>query len=214
MGHKVNPRGFRLAINLDWSAKWYGDKHYAEYLKEDLKLRQAIEKRYPDGGIARVEIERPSHEISTTIFTARPGIVIGRGGQRVEETRQFLENVVGKKVRLNIVEIRQPELDAQLVARNVADQIERRAAFRRAMRQAIGRTRQAGALGIKIVTSGRLGGNEIARRETQRDGQVPLHTLRADIDYGLAVAHTMMGLIGVKVWIYKGEIIPPKKAAA
>ncbi len=179
--------------------------------QEDLRVRRTILGRYPDAGISRVEIERGSHEVVISVHTARPGIVIGRGGQRVEEMRSLLENLTEKRARLNVVEIRQAELDAYLVARNVADQLERRVAFRRAMRQGISRTMNAGALGIKIIVSGRLGGAEIARREKAMEGRVPLHTLRADIDYGLAEAHTQMGRIGVKVWLFRGEILPKPK---
>ncbi|MEE8174857.1 MAG: 30S ribosomal protein S3, partial [Dehalococcoidia bacterium] len=208
MGHKVHPVGFRLGIIRDWHAKWYADRHYAELLQEDLKMRQSIKSKYREAGISLVEIDRQANQVSITIHTARPGIVIGRGGQRVDEMRLHLEKLTGKKVRLNIQEMRQPELDAYLVARSVADQIERRIFFRRAIKQAVSRTMMAGAKGVKIICSGRLGGAEIARREKALDGRVPLHTLRADIDYGLAEAHTTLGMIGVKVWIYKGDILP------
>lgn len=211
MGHKVHPIGFRIGINRDWLAKWYADKHYMELLQEDLKIRKAIIGSYPEAGISKVEIERQANQVLLTIYTARPGVVIGRAGQRVDETRQKLEKLTGKRLRLNIQEVRQAELDAHLVARSVAEQMERRVAFRRAMRQAITRTMQGGAKGIKIICSGRLGGTEIARRETAKDGRVPLQTLRADIDYGFAESHTALGCIGVKVWIYKGDILAPAK---
>ncbi len=211
MGHKVHPIGFRLGVHRDWLAKWYADKHYTEMLLEDLKIRSTVVSSYPEAGIAKVEIERQANQVTITIYTARPGIVIGRSGQRVDETRQKLEKLTGKKLRLNIQEVRQPELDAYLVARSVAEQMERRVAFRRAMRQAITRSMQGGAKGIKVICSGRLGGAEIARRETAKDGRLPLQTLRADIDFGIAEAHTTLGLIGVKVWIYRGDIIPTKE---
>ncbi|UCH42627.1 MAG: 30S ribosomal protein S3 [Dehalococcoidales bacterium] len=211
MGHKVHPMGFRIGVIRDWQAKWYSDKHYAEFLQEDLKLRKAIEARYADAAVSLVEIERQANQVTMTVHTARPGIVIGRGGQRVDETRRYLEQLVGKRVQLNINEVQQPELDAHLVAKNVAEQIERRIAYRRAMRQVMIRTMQAGAKGMKVSCAGRLGGAEIARRQTMHEGQVPLHTLRADIDYGFVEARTNMGRIGVKVWIYKGEILPEAK---
>ncbi len=208
MGHKVHPLGFRLGVIRDWQAKWYADKSYLEFLQEDLKLRKAIEAKYPEAGISQVEIERQANKVSITIHTARPGVVIGRGGQRVDEMRLNLENLIGKRVQLNIVEVHQPELDAFLVARSVAEQIEHRVAFRRAMKQALFRTMQAGAKGMRIGCAGRLGGTEIARREVIHQGQVPLHTLRADIDYGFTEARTTLGRIGVKVWIYRGDILP------
>lgn len=212
MGHKVHPIGFRIGVTQDWQAKWYSDKHYAEFLREDLKLRQAIQSKYTEAGISRIEIERRANKVLVTIHTARPGIVIGRGGQRVNEMKHFLDNLIGKEVQLNIQEIQQPELDAYLVARAVAEQIERRIAYRRAMKQAVFRTIQAGAKGTRISCAGRLGGAEIARRQTMHQGHVPLHTLRADIDYGFTEVITPLGRIGVKVWIYKGDILPEAKA--
>ncbi len=212
MGHKVHPMGFRIGIIRDWQAKWYADKHYAELLHEDLKLRKAIQSWYTEAGVSQIEIHRQTSKIAITIYTARPGILIGRGGQRVEEMRLRLDELTGKKVQLNIQEIRQPELDAYLVAKTIAEQIEHRIAYRRAMKQAILRTTQAGAKGIRVSCAGRLGGAEIARRMTTHQGQVPLHKLRADIDYGLAEAHTALGRIGVKVWIYRGDILPEAKA--
>jgi small subunit ribosomal protein S3 len=211
MGHKVHPVGFRIGVIRDWQAKWYADKHYGEFLQEDLKLRKGIQERYAEAAVSLVEIERQANRVSMTIHTARPGIVIGRGGQRVDETRAYLEKLIGKKVQLNIQEIQRPELDAYLVAKTIAEQIERRVAFRRAMKQATLRTMQAGAKGVRINCSGRLGGAEIARRLMMHEGQVPLHTLRADIDYGFIEARTPMGRIGVKVWIYKGDILPELK---
>jgi len=208
LGHKVHPYGFRIGIIRGWKAKWYDDKHYLEVLHDDLKLRKEIKRRLKEGAVARVELDRQGTDILVTIFTARPGIVIGRGGQRAEELRSELEKLCGKKVKLSIKEVEQPEIESALVARNIADSLERRVAFRRAMKQAAFKTRQAGAKGIKISCSGRLGGAEIARRESIHEGQLPLHTLCADIDYGFAEANTTMGNIGVKVWIYKGNIIP------
>ena len=211
MGHKVHPVGFRLGVIRDWQAKWYADKHYADFLQEDLKLRRAIQARYADAAVSLVEIERQSNQVTVTINTARPGIVIGRGGQRVDEMRRYLEQLIGKRFQLNIREIPQPELDAYLVSKTIAEQIERRIAYRRAMKQTMLRTMQAGAKGMKVSCAGRLGGAEIARRVSMHEGQVPLHTLRADIDYGFVEARTVMGRIGVKVWIYKGEVLPEPK---
>jgi small subunit ribosomal protein S3 len=211
LGHKVHPTGFRLGVIKDWQSKWYSDTSYAEFVQEDNALREEIKSKYREAAISLIEIDRQAKDITITLHTARPGIVIGRGGQRVDEMRLHLENLVGKRIRLNIQEVRQPELDAYLVARSVAEQMERRIAYRRAMRQAMFRTIQAGARGIKISVAGRLGGAEIARRQTAHEGQVPLHTLRADIDYGFTEAHTTMGRIGIKVWIYKGQILPEAK---
>ena len=208
MGHKVHPFGFRIGVIRDWQAKWYAEKDYVEFLQEDMKLRRAIQSRYTDAGISLVEIERQSNKVSVTIHTARPGVVIGRGGQRVDEMRLMLENLIGKRIQLNVLEVQQPELDAYLVGRAIAEQIEHRVAFRRAMKQALFRTMQSGAKGIRISCAGRLGGVEIARREVTHQGQVPLHTLRADIDYGFTEAHTTLGRIGIKVWIYRGDILP------
>ncbi|MBI4338939.1 MAG: 30S ribosomal protein S3 [Chloroflexi bacterium] len=210
MGQKTHPVGFRLGINRDWDATWFAPKGeaYKKYLLEDLAIRKSILGRYPEAGISRIKIERGNNDLVITMHTSRPGIVIGRGGQRIDELRQSLERLTGKRARVNVQEIRQAELDAYLVARSVADQLQRRIAFRRAMRQAQQRAMQAGAQGIKIVCSGRLGGAEIARTEKVMVGRVPLHTLRADIDYGLAEAATVMGRIGVKVWLYKGDILP------
>ena len=211
MGHKVHPTGFRLGVIKDWQSKWYSDTQYSEFVLEDVKLRNTIRSKYPEAAISLIEIDRQAKDVTITLYTARPGIVIGRGGQRVDEMRAYLEGLIGKKIRLNIQEVRQPEMDAYLVARSVADQIERRIAYRRAVKQSIFRTIQAGAKGIKISCAGRLGNSEIARRQTSHEGQVPLHTLRADIDYGFTEACTNMGRIGVKVWIYKGQILPEPK---
>ena len=209
MGQKTHPIGFRLGVNKEWQAKWFAAKQegYRALVLEDLAIRKAIGSRYPDAGISRVDIERGSTDALITVHTARPGIVIGRGGQRVEELRKELEGLTERRARLNVQEIRQPELDAYLVASSVAEQLVRRIAFRRAMRQARSRTMQAGARGVKIICKGRLGGADIARREKTMEGRVPLHTLRADIDFGIAEAATDFGRIGVKVWIYKGDIL-------
>ena len=213
MGQKIHPNGFRVGITRDWESTWYANYSKGEYaglVKEDLNIRSTVYSMYQDAGISKIDIERDPNEVSVTIHTARPGIVIGRGGQRVDELRKELETLTGnRRARLNVKEVRQAELDAYLVARNVADQLERRVAFRRAIRQAITRTMQAGAEGIKITCSGRLAGADIARAEKAMEGRVPLHTLRADIDYGLAEAATEYGIIGVKVWICKGEITAP-----
>ena len=210
MGNKTHPLGFRLGIIKDWQTKWYAGKssEYRKLVVEDLEVRKSILETFPDAGVSKVEIERGTNDVVTTIHTARPGIIIGRGGQKVEDLRKFLENLIGRRTRVNIQEIRQPELDAFLVAQNVAGQLVRRVAFRRAIRQTITRTMQAGAQGIKVLCSGRLGGADIARKEKAMEGRVPLHTIRADIDFGIAEALTEFGQIGVKVWIYKGEILP------
>lgn len=211
MGQKTHPIGFRLGVIREWQTTWFAQRpdDYRNLVKEDMAVRDTINERFPDAGVSRIDIERGSSDATVTIHTARPGIVIGRGGQRVEQLRRDLERLTSRRVRLNVQEIRQPELDAYLVARNVADQLVRRIAFRRAIRQAVSRTMQAGAEGIKILIAGRLGGADIARKEKAMEGRVPLHTLRADIDYGLAEAATEFGRIGVKVWIYKGEVLKP-----
>lgn len=208
MGRKVHPVGFRLGFIRDWQAKWYADKDYSLLLQEDLKLRRAMQTRYPEAGISQMEIERQANRVAVTVHTAWPGIVIGRGGQRADEIRRYLEELSGKKIQLNIREIRQPELDAFLVGRSIAERLERRVAYRRVMKQAMARTMQAGAKGVKIRVGGRLAGAEIAREQTMHQGRVPLHTMRADIDYGLTEAHTNFGRIGIKVWIYKGDVLP------
>lgn len=211
MGQKVHPYGFRLGVNQDWRTRWYAEKNYARFLLDDLKLRRLLRQKCAGGAVARVEIERPGDEVHLTIHSARPGILIGRGGQNVEVLKSDLEKMSGAKIRLTIREVEHSELEATLVAQSIAERIEERIPFRRAMRQAAFRTLQSGAKGIKIRCSGRLGGLEIARTETVRQGQMPLHKLRANIDYGFAEAHTVMGRIGVKVWIYKGDIIPELK---
>ena len=211
MGQKVHPFGFRLGINQDWRAKWYAGKNYTRFWLNDVKLRSVAEDRCAGGAVARVEIERPGDEVCVTLYSARPGILIGRGGQNVEALKSELERASGEKVRLTIKEVDHPEIEAVLIARNIAGRLEERIPFRRAMRQAGFRTMQAGARGVKIMCKGRLGGLEIARTETLRQGQMPLHKLRANIDYGVAEAHTLMGRIGIKVWVYKGDIMPEMK---
>ncbi len=210
MGQKVNPIGFRIGIIRDWDARWYAGKKYTELLHEDLLVRDLIQSKLTGAGVSRIEIERAASNLRINIHTAKPGMVIGRGGSGVEGLRKLVERLTKKKVHLNIIEIKVPELDAYLVAQNVASQLEKRIAFRRAMKQAVFRTIRAGAKGIKINCSGRLGGADMARSEGYHEGTVPLQTLRADIDYGSVEAHTTYGRIGIKVWIYKGEILPPK----
>jgi small subunit ribosomal protein S3 len=205
MGRKVHPYGFRVGIVRDWQSKWFSEREYASQLHEDLRLRHLIESTLPDAGISQILIERNANQITISLKTAKPGIVIGRGGQNAERLRGMLQAASDKRIRLNIEEIRVPEMDAYLVARSVADQLERRVAFRRAMKQYVQRTMQRGALGCRVKISGRLGGTEMSRSEQEMQGRVPLHTLRADIDYGLAEANTTFGVIGVKCWIYKGD---------
>ena len=211
MGQKVNPHGIRLGIVKDWDARWYADKDFAQNLHEDIKIREYLKKSLQTAGVPRVETERSKNRLKLTIHTAKPGMVIGRGGSGIEQIKEGLKNLTDKRIDINIAEIKHPDLDATLVAENIAVQLERRIAFRRAMKQAVGRTMRLGAKGIKIAVSGRLGGAEIARRESYREGSIPLHTLRADIDYGTAEAHTTYGRIGIKVWIFKGEVLPDKK---
>jgi small subunit ribosomal protein S3 len=211
MGQKVHPHGFRLGYIYGWQSRWFAEKAYTELLHEDLTIRRTLSRMLVDAGVSNVEIDRNANQVTVTIHTARPGIVIGRGGQRVDEVRKALEKLAGRRMRVNIVEIRMPEMDAFLVARAVADQLSRRVSHRRAMKQAVARTMQRGVEGIKIKVSGRLGGREMSRQDTEMVGRVPLHTLKADIDYGTAEAATMLGRIGVKVWIYKGDIVPEAK---
>jgi len=211
MGQKVHPNGFRLGYIYDWKSKWYADKNYTELLHEDLGIRKKIKEMLPDAGIARVEIERNANQVTVSINTARPGIVIGRGGQRVDELRTNLEKLTGRKLRVNISEIRVPEIEAPLVARAVAEQIERRVSHRRAIKQAAGRAMQRGAQGVRIRVAGRLGGSDMGRVDQERQGRVPLHTLKADVDYGTSEARTTLGCIGVKVWIYKGDKIAEER---
>jgi small subunit ribosomal protein S3 len=213
MGQKVNPVGLRVGIIRDWESKWFANKkEYTELLHEDIKVREYVLNRLKDASVATVEIERAANRINVTIHTAKPGMVIGKGGAEVDGLRNALAQMTGKRVHINIAEIKQADLNAQLVAVNVAQQLERRIAFRRAMKQSIQRTMRAGARGIKIQVSGRLGGAEIARTEGYSEGTVPLHTLRADIDYATFEAHTTYGRIGVKVWIYRGEVLPTRAA--
>ena len=214
MGQKVNPKGFRVGVIRDWDSRWYARKEYSDYLLEDYQIRKYQKKRLYDSGISRIEIERAAGRVKVNIFTAKPGIVIGRGGAEVESLKKALEKMTGKKVNIYINEVKKPELDAQLVAESVASALERRIAFRRAMKQAVTRTMRMGAGGIKLMCAGRLGGAEIARTEWISDGKVPLHTLRADIDYAVAEADTTYGKIGIKCWIYKGEVLPERAAAA
>jgi small subunit ribosomal protein S3 len=211
MGQKVHPHGFRIGYIYGWQSRWFAGKAYTDLLHEDLTIRRTLGAMLTDAGVSNVEIDRNANQVTVTIHTARPGIVIGRGGQRVDEVRKELERLTGRRMRVNIVEIRMPEMDAALVARAVADQLARRVSHRRAMKQAVARTMQRGVEGIKIKVAGRLGGSEMSRKDTEMVGRVPLHTLRADIDYGTAEAHTTLGRIGVKVWIYKGDILPEVK---
>ena len=211
MGQKVHPKGLRIGIIKDWDAKWYANKNYAELLHEDIRIREYIKKKLFASGISAVEIERAVNKVKVSVHTAKPGIVIGKGGAEVENLRKTIEKMSGKQVAINIIEIKKPELDAQLVAEGVAKQLEQRVSFRRAMKQAVSRSMKFGAEGIKIMCAGRLAGAEMARTEWYSEGKVPLHTLRADIDYGFAEANTTYGKIGVKVWIYKGEILPEAK---
>jgi small subunit ribosomal protein S3 len=212
MGQKVNPYGFRLGITTDWKSRWFSERNYKEYLTEDWKIRAYIMESLPDAAISRIEVERKRGEtLKVDIHTARPGIVIGRKGAKADELRSGLTNLTGNlKVQLNIVEIKSPELDAALIAQGVADQLVGRIAFRRAMKRAVQNAQKAGALGIRVQCSGRLGGAEMSRTEWYREGRVPLHTLRADIDYGFREARTASGRVGVKVWIYRGDILPYK----
>lgn len=205
MGQKTNPVGFRLGIIRGWDSNWYGGKRYAEKLVEDEKIRSYLMARIPKGGIARIVIERTLKRITITIHTSRPGIVIGRGGQEVDKLKEEIKKITRKDVQINIFEIKRPELDAKLVADNVAQQLEGRISFRRAMKSTIASTMRMNAEGIKIMCSGRLGGAEMARTEQYKEGRVPLHTLRADVDYAISEAHTIYGVVGVKVWIFKGE---------
>jgi small subunit ribosomal protein S3 len=208
MGHKVHPTGIRLGIAKDWNSKWYANKgDYAKYLAADLKVRELLKKKLAQAGISRIQIERPAKTARVTIHTARPGVVIGKKGEDIEKLRKEVTEVMGVPTHINVSEVRKPELDAQLVAESIAQQLERRIMFRRAMKRSVGNAMRLGALGIKINVSGRLNGAEIARSEWNREGRVPLHTLRADIDYGFAEAKTTYGIIGVKVWIFKGEVL-------
>lgn len=212
MGQKVNPTGLRVGIIRDWDAKWYAEKDYAANLHEDLRIRKFILNKLANASISQIEIERAAKRVNISIHTAKPGMVIGKGGSEVEKLRKELNNLTGKRVHINIVEIKKPDLDAKLVGEDIAQQLENRIAFRRAMKQAIQRTMRAGAKGIKVQVAGRLNGADMSRIEHFSDGTVPLHTLRADIDYAWVEAHTTYGKLGVKVWIYRGEILPAKKS--
>ncbi|GAA0304480.1 small subunit ribosomal protein S3 [Gracilibacillus halotolerans] len=212
MGQKVNPNGLRVGVIRDWESKWYAGKDYADLLHEDIKIREYIEERLKDGAVSKVEIERAANRINISISTAKPGMVIGKGGSEVEALRKSLNQLTGKRVHINIVEVKRADLDAKLVAENIARQLENRVSFRRVQKQAIQRAMRAGAQGVRTQVSGRLGGADMARAEHYSEGTVPLHTLRADIDYGTAEADTTYGKLGVKVWIYRGEVLPTKSS--
>ena len=212
MGQKVDPRGFRVGVINDWNSKWYADKkHFGDYVVEDHKIREYVKKKLYLSGISKIEIERTAKFVKVNVYTAKPGLIIGKGGNLAESLKEELKKMINKEVNLNIVEVKNPDMSAQLVAENIAGQLERRISFRRAMKQCMQKTMKAGALGIKTAVSGRLGGADMARTEFYKDGTIPLQTLRADIDYGFAEANTTYGKIGVKVWIYKGEVLPTKK---
>ena len=212
MGQKVNPHGMRVGIIKDWDSRWYADdKNFSDMLVEDHKIREFLKKKLEQAGISKIEIERASGRVKVTVYSAKPGVVIGKGGAEIENTKKQLQKLTADKVVLEIKEIKRPDKDAQLVAENIAQQLENRVSFRRAMKSAMNRTMKSGALGVKASCGGRLGGADIARTETYSDGTIPLQTLRADIDYGFAEADTTYGKVGVKVWIYKGEILPQKK---
>ncbi len=215
MGHKTHPVGFRLGIIKQWNAKWYGsDRAYRDLLKEDIAIRTEIRSRLRDAAIARIDIERSANQVTVTIHTAKPGVVIGKGGAKVEDLRQRLGKATGKVVKVNIFEIRFPEVDANLIAESIAQQLERRVSFRKALKQSVQRAMKSGAKGVRVMVAGRLGGSEMSRREWEREGRVPLHTLRADIDFGRAIAKTTYGTIGVKAWVYRGDVAPPPRAVA
>jgi len=211
MGQKVNPHGLRVGIIKDWDSKWYADGEFSDYLVEDYNIRKYLKKKLFAAGVAKIEIERASDRVKVIIYCAKPGLVIGKGGAEIEVTKKELSKLTSKKISVDIKEIKRPDKDAQLVAENIAGQLENRVSFRRAMKSCMGRTMKAGALGIKTGVSGRLGGADMARTEYYSDGTIPLQTLRADIDYGFAEADTTYGKVGVKVWIYKGEILPTRE---
>ena len=212
MGQKMDPNGLRVGVIRDWNSKWYADaKHFGDYLVEDHKIREYVKKKLYLSGISKIEIERTAKFVKVNVYTAKPGLVIGKGGNLAESLKEELKKMINKEVNLNIVEVKNPDMSAQLVAENIAGQLERRISFRRAMKQCMQKTMKAGALGIKTAVSGRLGGADMARTEFYKDGTIPLQTLRADIDYGFAEANTTYGKIGVKVWIYKVEVLPAKK---
>ena len=210
MGQKVNPHGLRVGVIKDWDSKWYADAEFSDYLVEDYNIRKFLKKKLYSAGVAKIEIERASDRVKVIVFTAKPGVVIGKGGAEIEVTKKELQKLTGKNVLVDIKEIKRPDRDAQLVAENIALQLENRVSFRRAMKSCMGRTMKTGALGIKTAVSGRLGGADMARTEFYSEGTIPLQTLRADIDYGFAEADTTYGKVGVKVWIYKGEVLPTK----
>ena len=210
MGQKVNPHGLRVGVIKDWDSKWYAEGEFADYLKEDYEIRKYLKKKLYSAGISKIEIERASDRVKVIIYTAKPGLIIGKGGAEIEVTKGELAKMTGKKVLVDIKEIKRPDRDAQLVAENIAQQLENRVSYRRAVKSCMGRTMKAGALGIKAACGGRLGGADIARSEFYSEGTIPLQTLRADIDYGFAEADTTYGKVGVKVWIYKGEVLPTK----
>ena len=210
MGQKVNPHGLRVGVIKDWDSKWYADAEFSDYLVEDYNIRKFLKKKLYSAGVSKIEIERASDRVKVIIYTAKPGVVIGKGGAEIEVTKKELAKLTDKKVMVDITEIKRPDRDAQLVAENIAQQLENRVSFRRAMKSCMGRTMKSGAMGIKTCCSGRLGGADIARAEFYSEGTIPLQTLRADIDYGFAEANTTYGKVGVKVWIYKGEILPTK----
>ena len=210
MGQKVNPHGIRVGVIKDWDSKWYADADFSDYLVEDYNIRKFLKKKLYSAGVSKIEIERASDRVKVIIFTAKPGVVIGKGGAEIEVTKKELQKLTGKNVLVDIKEIKRPDKDAQLVAENIALQLENRVSFRRAMKSCMGRTMKSGALGIKAACSGRLGGADMARTEFYSEGTIPLQTLRADIDYGFAEADTTYGKVGVKVWIYKGEVLPTK----
>ena len=210
MGQKVNPHGLRVGIIKDWDSKWYADAEFSEYLAEDYNIRKYLKKKLYSAGVSKIEIERASDRVKIIIYTAKPGVVIGKGGAEIEVTKKELAKLTDKKILVDIKEIKRPDKDAQLVAENIALQLENRVSFRRAMKSCMGRTMKSGALGIKACCSGRLGGADIARSEFYSEGTIPLQTLRADIDYGFAEADTTYGKVGVKVWVYKGEVLPTK----
>ena len=210
MGQKVNPHDLRVGVIKDWDSKWYADAEFSDYLVEDYNIRKFLKKKLYSAGVSKIEIERASDRVKVIIYTAKPGVVIGKGGAEIEVTKKELSKLTDKKVMVDIKEIKRPDRDAQLVAENIAQQLENRVSFRRAMKSCMGRTMKSGAMGIKTCCSGRLGGADIARAEFYSEGTIPLQTLRADIDYGFAEANTTYGKVGVKVWIYKGEILPTK----
>jgi len=215
MGQKVNPHGLRVGVIKDWDSRWYAsDAEFSDYLVEDYNIRKYLKKKLASAGVSKIEIERASDRIRVIVFTAKPGVIIGKGGTEIDKTRAEIEKMTGKKVKMDITEIKRPDRDAQLVAENIAQQLENRVSYRRAMKSCMGRTMKAGALGIKASCGGRLGGADIARTEFYSEGTIPLQTLRADIDYGFAEANTTYGKVGVKVWIYKGEVLPTKGNAA